>query len=71
MTNQGPIPHPKLEAMLAAGQEILECCRLLDKTGDNVVGELLRGHETFYEWNHYPKGDAYDSETHSQYYYHA
>lgn len=71
MTNQGPIPRPKLEAMLAAGQDILECCRLLDKTGDNVVGELLRGHETFYEWNHYPKGDAYDSETHSQYYYHA
>lgn len=71
MTDQNPIPRPKLEAMLTAGHEILECYRLLTKTGDNVVGELIRGHETFYEWNHYPEGDAYDPETHSQYYYHA
>jgi hypothetical protein len=60
-----------LEAMAAAGQEIVEIQRVLTKTGDNVVGELLRGHETFYEWDHYPKGDVYDRETHSQYYYHA
>ena len=39
--------------------------------GGNVVGELLKGEETFYEWNHYPDGDIYDNETHSQYYYHA
>ena len=71
MTDQNPISRPKLEAMLTAGHEILECYRLLTKTGDNVVGELIRGHETFYEWNHYPEGDAYDPETHSQYYYHA
>jgi hypothetical protein len=36
-----------------------------------VVGELLRGHGEFYEWDHYPPGDVYDNETHSQYYYHA
>lgn len=64
-------PRPQLEAQLAAGQEILECYRLLAKTGDNIVGELIRGHETFYQWNHYPDGDAYDGETHSQYYYHS
>ena len=57
--------------MSAAGEEIQECYRVLGKTGDNVVGELLRNQGTFYEWNHYPKGDIYDHATHSQYFYHA
>lgn len=65
------LPQEELEAMLAAGEQILDCYRLLCKTGDNVVGEILRGEGTFYEWNHYPKGDVYDPETHSQYFYHA
>jgi len=61
----------ELEAMALAGQQVVEVYRVLAKTGDNVVGELLRGTEAFYEWDHYPKGDIYDRETHSQYYYHA
>ena len=61
----------ELEAMALAGQQVVEVYRVLAKTGDNVVGELLRGSDTFYEWDHYPKGDIYDRETHSQYYYHA
>ncbi|MFQ5785954.1 MAG: hypothetical protein ACE5H8_14190 [Alphaproteobacteria bacterium] len=69
--NLRELPRDDLEAMLGAGEDILECYRLLRKTGDNVVGELLRGAGTFYEWNHYPKGDVYDHETHSQYFYHA
>ncbi len=60
-----------LESMAAAGEEIFNIHRILTKTGDNVVGELLKGHETFYEWDHYPPGDVYDHETHAQYYYHA
>jgi hypothetical protein len=32
---------------------------------------VLRGQGEFYEWDHFPKGDVYDPETHSQYYYHA
>jgi hypothetical protein len=60
-----------LEAMAVAGQEVVEAHRVLAKTGDNVVGELLRGHDTFFEWDHYPPGDVYDSEFHGQYYYHA
>ncbi len=56
--------------MLAAGGEILESYRVLRKTGDNVVGEVLRGEGTFYEWNHYPKGDVYDDESHAQYFFH-
>ncbi len=60
-----------LEEMLEAGREVLECYRVLRKTNDNVVGELLRDVETFYQWQHYPKGDIYDRESGSQFYYHA
>lgn len=61
----------ELEAMAEAGHEVVEIHRILAKTGDNVVGEILRGAGTFYEWDHYPAGDVYDHETHAQYYYHA
>ncbi|MGH6619093.1 MAG: DUF6969 family protein [Alphaproteobacteria bacterium] len=60
-----------LEEMRDAGDRIRECYRVLAKTDDNIVGELLKGAETFYEWNHYPDGDVYDRDSHSQYYYHA
>lgn len=61
----------RLQEMAEAGAEILEVYRLLGKSGDNVVGEVLRGQGEFFEWDHYPKGDVYDPETHAQYYYHA
>ena len=57
--------------MAKAGNQILECYRVLQKSDANVVGEVLKGHGEFYEWDHYPPGDSYDIETHSQYYYHA
>ncbi len=71
MAELGQLSRERLEDMAAAGAEIVECYRLLRKTDGNVVGELLRGHGEFYEWDHYPPGDVYDNETHSQYYYHA
>ena len=70
MTRFGDLPREALEGMLAAAGEIEECYRVLRKTGDNIVGELLRDQGTFFEWNHYPKGDIYDNETHGQYFYH-
>ena len=69
--NFGALTRDALEVMAAAGREVLECHRVVAKTGGNIVGEVLRGQGTFYEWSHYPKGDVYDSETYSQYYYHA
>lgn len=60
-----------LEDMVAAGEEVMEIERILAKTEDNVVGELLKGQGTFYEWNHYPDGDVYDADTGSQFFYHA
>jgi len=64
-------PRKQLQGMLDAGNEILECYRVLEKTEANTVGEMIAGAETFYEYDHYPDGDVYDNETHAQYYYHA
>jgi len=60
-----------LEFMRQAGLQILECYRVLQKSADNIVGEILRGNEPFVELDHYPPGDIYDPASHSQYYYHA
>jgi hypothetical protein len=67
----GALPGSELRAMQAAGEKVLESVRVLDNTNDNIVGELLRDSDTFYEWNHYPEGDVYDPRSHSQYYFHA
>ena len=60
-----------LKNILNAGEEMLECHRVLKKAGLNIVGELLKGQGKFVQFDHYPKGDVYDKETSSQYYYHA
>ncbi len=60
-----------LQVMREAGLQILECYRVLQRSADNVVGEVLRGNEPFIELEHYPPGDIYDPGSHSQYYYHA
>lgn len=64
------VPRDALQAMAEAAAEVRTCQRVLAKTGDTVVGELLRGQGTVYEWRHYPPGDVYDAEYHAQYYYH-
>jgi len=61
----------ELESLLDSAQRIRECYRVLEKAGLNIVGEVLKGQGTFYEMEHYPKGDVFDRETRSQYYYHA
>ncbi|MCH7543877.1 MAG: hypothetical protein IIB65_09580 [Proteobacteria bacterium] len=71
MVDLNDLPIEELQRTAAAGDEVMECLMALAKTGDNVVAEALRGQGTFYEFNHYPADDVYDSETHSQYYYHA
>jgi hypothetical protein len=65
------LPRRTLLDMRDAGERVLECHRILDNTSDNIVGELIKNIETFFEWNHYPDGDVYDNITHSQFYYHA
>lgn len=65
------LPRDRLKKMARAGRQVRECHRLLQKTGANVVGQILAHQDTFYQWNHFPKGDVFDRETFSQYYYHA
>lgn len=65
------LSEAEFQSMLTAGERVLECYRVLKKTNDNIVGEVLKGQGEFFEWDHYPKGDVYDHETHAQYYYHA
>ena len=60
-----------LESMLAAGDEINECYRVLKKIDSNIIADILRNEGVFYQWDHYPKGDVYDKDSHSQFYYHA
>ena len=67
----GRLPAAELTAMQEAGGLVVECYRVLAKTDDNIVGELLKTEENFFEWDHYPDGDVYDGTSHSQYYYHA
>lgn len=57
--------------MIAAGREILECRRVLERAGLNVVGEVLRGQGEFVEMSHFPEDDVFDPDSHAQYYYHA
>lgn len=71
MVSLRKLPVETLESMAAAGARIAECYRVLERGGSNVVAEVLRGQGKFYESDHYPKGDVYDPETHSQYFYHA
>jgi hypothetical protein len=60
----------ELEAMAAAGREVLEIRRVLAKTGDTVLSEALGGAAAVHEWDHYPPADVYDPATHAQYFYH-
>lgn len=65
------LERSELEAMAEAGRRIRECYRVLRKDDTNLVGEVLKGADEFFEWDHYPAGDVYDWDSHSQYYYHA
>lgn len=60
-----------LEKMYAAAEVVSETMRVLQKSDTNVVGEILKTVDNFYEWEHLPEDDVYDHVSHSQYYYHA
>lgn len=65
------VPPARLAAMAAAGDTVVDIHRVLARSGANVVAEVLDGQGRFFEWDHYPKGDVFDSKTQSQFYYHA
>ncbi len=61
----------KRQEIIDAGEVVNECVRVLSQTKHNIVNELLRFESKFTEWQHIPKGDVYDKNSHSQFYYHA
>ena len=67
----GKLNRENLETMAAAACEVLEWHRVLGKTGNNVVAEVLPHNDTFRQFDHCPAGDVYDQDSFSQYYYHA
>ena len=71
MLDWDALSQAELENMAEAGQQVINCYRVLTKSNDNLVGEILKGQGTFYEMEHYPPGDIFDPESDSQYYYHA
>jgi len=64
-------PREMLDVMLAAGREVQEWQRILNKTNDNIFGIILKHQRSFSILDHYPQGDVYDPESHAQWYYHA
>ena len=71
MTDFNTLSTEQLETIAEAGREVVKWQRVLAKTGNNVVSEVIPKDGTFYQFNHCPPGDIYDRETHAQYYYHA
>ena len=65
------VPKERAAEMAAAADTVLESIAAVEGGGSNLVAEVLREQGKFTEWDHYPKGDVYDRETHAQYYYHA
>lgn len=65
------LPRDELFAMYYAAADATECAAALAHRGTNPVTEVLDGAEVVEEWMHFPPGDAFDPNTHSQYYYHA
>ncbi|HET7595179.1 MAG TPA: hypothetical protein VFK49_06965, partial [Stellaceae bacterium] len=64
------LERAELEAMAATGAEVLECRRVLARSGDTILSEVLRGAADVGEWTHHPEGDVYDPLSHAQYFYH-
>lgn len=60
-----------LIAMRDAGREVLTCLAALGRAQTSPVAQMLKHGGEFFEEDHYPKGDVFDHQTASQYYYHA
>lgn len=71
MIDLNALSNDELQEMYHAGGVVSETMRVLQKSNTNIVGELLKTVENFYEWEHIPKEDVYDAHSHCQYYYHA
>ena len=59
------------ELQAEAALEVVDCMRVLQKSGTDLVKEVLQGQE-FVRWQQYPeKKGVYDRESHAQFFFHA
>jgi hypothetical protein len=69
--NLARLDDGEVAALAQAARQVAAIEADLAERGGNVVARLLAGVDGFYEWDHYPEGDAYDPSSESQYFYHA
>jgi hypothetical protein len=65
------VSRNEIERMTAAAAVIRDCRQELAARNRNLLGELTAGSAAVAEWRHYPEGDVYDPNSHSQYFFHA
>lgn len=63
----------RLETMFEAGSQVLEVMRAYQNSKEpmNVSKDITRFAEEFKVWDHVPKGDIYDKNSNSQFYFHS
>ena len=71
MSRLAGVSHSRLELMALAGAELTTAERAFARQNTSVVARLLRDEDTFFEWDHFPAGEIYDSVSGAQYFYHA
>jgi len=64
------LSRAELDGMAAAAAVVRGCWRELTTRAGGIAAEILAG-AAFEEWRHYPEGEAYDPESHAQFFYHA
>jgi hypothetical protein len=65
------VDRAETEDMAAAALVIDDCRRELAARKRNIISEVMAGEAAILEWRHYPIDEAYDWQTHAQYFYHA
>jgi hypothetical protein len=58
------------EGEARAAATLRECRRELAQRGSTILREVTDGAADTPEWRRYPEGEAYDTTTHAQYFYH-
>jgi len=61
----------EIEQMTSAAAAIRSCRHELSVRNTNLLSELSSGSAAIAEWRHYPEGEVYDPNSHSQFFFHA
>jgi hypothetical protein len=65
------VSRAEIEQMRSAAAIIHGCRHELAARNGTVLDEVIGGAPAILEWRHYPEGEVYDPNTHSQYFFHA